>query len=56
MIVKAAGVSLFITSMSVWYSFFAIMLEIMEFPFRIPVGDLSNMFKDPRAKAAGHMV
>jgi hypothetical protein len=52
---KAAGVSLFITSMSVWYSFFALMLEIMEFPFRIPVGDLSNMFKDNRSKM-GHIV
>jgi succinate-acetate transporter protein len=39
----AAGACLFVTSMAGWWIFFAIMLAALDFPFQIPVGDLSTM-------------
>lgn len=41
----AAGACVFVTSMSGWWIFFAIMLAALDFPFQIPVGDLSTMIK-----------
>jgi len=41
----AAGASVFVTSMAGWYIFFAIMLAALDFPFQIPVGDLSTLIK-----------
>lgn len=41
----AAGACTFVTSMSGWWIFFAIMLAALDFPFQIPVGDLSTMIK-----------
>jgi len=38
----AAGAFLFVTSMAGWWIFFAIMLAALDFPFQIPVGDLST--------------
>ncbi|KAN0099881.1 GPR1/FUN34/yaaH family domain containing protein [Hyaloscypha variabilis] len=41
----AAGAALFVTSMAIWWIFFATMLEALDFPFQIPVGDLSWIIK-----------
>ena len=55
---KAAGGCLFVTCMAGWWIFFAIMLAALDFPFQIPVGDLSTMIKgaSERAKAKENMV
>jgi len=42
---KAAGAFTFVTCMAGWWIFFAIMLAALDFPFQIPVGDLSTMIK-----------
>jgi len=54
----AAGACTFVTSMSGWWIFFAIMLAALDFPFQIPVGDLSTMIKgaSERRKAEKEMV
>ncbi|KHJ32636.1 putative gpr1 fun34 -class plasma membrane protein [Erysiphe necator] len=39
----AAGAFLFMTCIVGWYSFFAIMLKLMDFPFQIPIGELSGL-------------
>jgi succinate-acetate transporter protein len=41
----AAGAFSFIASMAGWWIFFAIMLAALDFPFQIPVGDLSTLIK-----------
>ncbi|RDL33622.1 uncharacterized protein BP5553_07990 [Venustampulla echinocandica] len=52
-----AGAILFITALSGWWIFFAIMLAALDFPFQIPVGDLSTVIKgySERMKAVEHM-
>ncbi|KAF8861089.1 hypothetical protein BDZ45DRAFT_587375 [Acephala macrosclerotiorum] len=54
----AAGAFTFVTSMAGWWIFFAIMLAALDFPFQIPVGDLSTAIKgaSERAKAKEHVV
>jgi len=54
----AGGACTFVTSMAGWYIFFAIMLAALDFPFQIPVGDLSTLIKgaSERAKAKESMV
>jgi succinate-acetate transporter protein len=54
----AAGACTFVTSMAGWWIFFAIMLAALDFPFQIPVGDLSTMIKgaSEKAKAKENMV
>jgi succinate-acetate transporter protein len=54
----AAGACVFVTSMAGWYIFFAIMLPALDFPFQIPVGDLSTMIKgySDKVKAKEHEV
>lgn len=47
-----AGAFLFVTCMSGWWIFFAIMLAALDFPFQIPVGDLSTMIKGASTRAA----
>lgn len=42
---KAAGACTFVTCMAGWWIFFAIMLAALDFPFQIPVGDLSTLIK-----------
>lgn len=42
---KAAGAFTFLTCMAGWWIFFAIMLAALDFPFQIPVGDLSTAIK-----------
>lgn len=41
----AAGAVTFVTDMCGWWIFFAIMLAALDFPFQIPVGDLSGLIK-----------
>ncbi len=54
----AAGACTFVTSLAGWWIFFAIMLAALDFPFQIPVGDLSVMIKgaSQRQKAKENMV
>jgi len=54
----AAGACLFVTSMAGWWIFLAIMLAALDFPFQIPVGDLSTLIKgaSERKKAKENMV
>lgn len=54
----AAGACTFVTSMAGWWIFFAIMLAALDFPFQIPVGDLSTMIKgaSQRQKEKDNMV
>lgn len=47
----AAGACTFVTCMAGWWIFFAIMLAALDFPFQIPVGDLSTMIKGASEKA-----
>ncbi|KAI9759988.1 MAG: hypothetical protein M4579_001925 [Chaenotheca gracillima] len=48
----AGGAFLFITCMAGWWIFFAQMLASLDFPFQIPVGDLSTMIKSGTEIAA----
>jgi len=43
--ILAAGALTFVTDMCGWWIFFAIMLASLDFPFQIPVGDLSTFIK-----------
>lgn len=52
---QAAGASLFVTSMSIWWLFIAEMFAILDFPFRVPVGDLSGLIKGMSEKEIGHI-
>ncbi|KAK5163687.1 hypothetical protein LTR04_002309 [Oleoguttula sp. CCFEE 6159] len=46
-----AGAVTFITCMCGWWIFLAIMLAALDFPFQIPVGDLSHIIKGASEKA-----
>ncbi|CZT13968.1 related to Y.lipolytica GPR1 protein and Fun34p [Rhynchosporium agropyri] len=46
----AAGAFTFVTSMAGWWIFFAIMLAALDFPFQLPVGDLSTLIKGASEK------
>lgn len=48
---KAAGGFCFACSLAGWYIFASLLLASLEFPFSIPVGDLSHLFP-PRKKQA----
>jgi succinate-acetate transporter protein len=54
----AAGACVFVTSLAGWWLFFAIMLAALDFPFQIPVGDLSTLIKgaSQRQKQKENMV
>ena len=47
---QAGGAFTFVTSMAGWWIFFAIMLASLDFPFNIPVGDLSHIIKGASEK------
>ncbi|KAF6219670.1 hypothetical protein HO133_004139 [Letharia lupina] len=49
-LVVAGGAFTFVTSMAGWWIFFAIMLASLDFPFSIPVGDLSHIIKGASEK------
>ncbi|MCJ1458578.1 hypothetical protein MMC28_008951 [Mycoblastus sanguinarius] len=46
----AGGAFAFVTSLAGWWIFFAIMLASLDFPFNIPVGDLSHIIKGASEK------
>jgi succinate-acetate transporter protein len=46
----AGGACAFVTCLAGWWIFFAIMLASLDFPFQIPVGDLSTMIKGASEK------
>ncbi|KAK1751520.1 GPR1/FUN34/yaaH family-domain-containing protein [Echria macrotheca] len=48
-LVKAGGVCGFIASMAVWWHLLSALLEAVEFPVRVPLGDLSGWIR-PRTK------
>ncbi|KAJ9635891.1 hypothetical protein H2199_008244 [Coniosporium tulheliwenetii] len=50
-LVVTAGAFCFVTCACGWYIFVAIMLAALDFPFQIPVGDLSTMIKGASQKA-----
>ncbi|KAI9706949.1 MAG: hypothetical protein M1820_004535 [Bogoriella megaspora] len=52
-LIVAAGAFSFVTCVGGWWIFFAIMLAALDFPFQVPVGDLSHIIKgaSDRAKA-----
>ena len=47
---KAGGAFTFVTSLAGWWIFFAIMLASLDFPFSLPVGDLSHIVKGASEK------
>lgn len=49
--VIAAGATTFVVDMLGWYIFFAIMLAALDFPFQLPVVDLSRFIKGASEKA-----
>ncbi|KAH8797940.1 hypothetical protein F5884DRAFT_687550 [Xylogone sp. PMI_703] len=53
----AAGACAFVACWAGWWIFFAIMLAALDFPFQIPVGDLSTLIKgaSERKKAENNM-
>ncbi|KAF2145220.1 uncharacterized protein K452DRAFT_306136 [Aplosporella prunicola CBS 121167] len=57
-LIVTAGASGFVTCACGWWIFFAIMLAALDFPFQLPVGDLSTLIKsgtqrrEEREKAA----
>ncbi|PMD46815.1 hypothetical protein L207DRAFT_613568 [Hyaloscypha variabilis F] len=46
----AAGSFIFITTLAGWYLIIAILLAVLDFPFQLPVGDLSTSIKGASAK------
>ncbi|MCJ1297862.1 hypothetical protein MMC08_000650 [Hypocenomyce scalaris] len=48
----AAGAFLFVTCMSGWWIFFAQMLASVDFPFQVPVFDISHLIKPGSAKVS----
>lgn len=48
----AAGAFTFVTSMAGWWIFAAIMLAALDFPFQIPVGDLSTVIPGASVRMA----
>ncbi|KAK5127783.1 hypothetical protein LTR85_004899 [Meristemomyces frigidus] len=46
-----AGALTFVTDMCGWWIFFAILLASLDFPFQLPVGDLSHIIKGASEKA-----
>lgn len=53
----AAGAFCFVTVLAGWWIFFAMMLAALDFPFQVPVGDLSTLIKgaSQRKKEQNHM-
>ena len=47
---EAAGAFAFVTCLLGWYIFLAIMLASVDFPFELPIGDLSGAIKGASEK------
>lgn len=52
---KAAGACNFILCIPIWYIFVAQMLESIDFPFALPVGDLSEVVLGRNQKVRNRM-
>ncbi|KAL9079285.1 MAG: hypothetical protein Q9157_001808 [Trypethelium eluteriae] len=50
-LITAGGAFAFVTCICGWWIFFAIMLAALDFPFQLPVGDLSHIIKGASDKA-----
>mgnify|MGYP002804297976 CR=1 FL=1 len=50
-LVHAAGGSAFITCLAAWWVFLSSMLAVVDFPFQLPVGDLSRFIKGASQKS-----
>nr|POE54430.1 protein alcs [Quercus suber] len=50
-LILAAGALTFVTDVAGWWIFFAILLASLDFPFQLPVGDLSHIIKGASEKA-----
>jgi len=48
----AAGATAFVSCMAGWWIFAAIMLAALDFPFQLPVGDLSGFIKGKSERLA----
>jgi succinate-acetate transporter protein len=48
---KAAGALAFVVALLGWYILFSIMLALVDFPFQLPIGDLSSVVKGASQKA-----
>ncbi|OCK73966.1 GPR1/FUN34/YaaH-class plasma membrane protein [Lepidopterella palustris CBS 459.81] len=46
-----AGACAFVTSLCGWWIFFSIMLAALDFPFQVPIGDLSHFIKGASERA-----
>ncbi|KAL3464466.1 GPR1/FUN34/yaaH family-domain-containing protein [Aspergillus heterothallicus] len=42
---KAGGACIFVFSLAAWYLLFSVLLRSVDFPFSLPLGDLSTRFK-----------
>jgi len=47
---QGAGAAALVTCAAGWWLFASIMLATLEFPFQLPVGDLSRLIKSTRQK------
>ncbi|KAI4194185.1 MAG: hypothetical protein LQ348_002694 [Seirophora lacunosa] len=47
----ASGAFAFLASLAGWWIFFAQMLASVDFPFQIPVGDISHLIRSGTARA-----
>ena len=43
--VQGGGACLFVTCLAGWWIFIALMLAVVDFPFQLPVGDLSSAIR-----------
>jgi len=50
---QAGGVCGFIASMATWWFLLSTLLETVDFPFRLPLGDLSGWIEPASARRAG---
>ena len=53
MLQHAGGGFAFASSLLGWYLFLAMVLDSVDFPFSLPVGDLSRFIKGSKAKTVG---
>lgn len=49
-VLQATGALIFFTSLCGWWIFVAIMLAAIDFPFALPVGDLSQIIQGASEK------
>ena len=52
---QGGGAAAFICCLAGWWIFCAIMLAVLDFPFQIPVGDLSQVIRGKSQMAADNV-